>query len=65
MSAAVKRQLQGVRFNAIVEHRRGAVQIHVIDVARLNAGIRHCQRHCAGRLVAAFLKTDAMKGITG
>src|SRR5271157_1932065 len=55
-------QLQRARLNAVVQLRRGAVQVDVADVCRCDACIFHGHLNGAGRLLAALLQANAMKG---
>src|SRR5271157_5323978 len=58
-------QLQRARLDAVVQLRRGAVQVDVADVCRCDACIFHGHLNGAGRLLSALLQANAMKGLAG
>src|ERR1051325_8331 len=57
---AVERTLQRTRLDAIVQNRRRAVQVNVVDVLRFATGIFERESHRARGFVAIFGQTDAM-----
>ncbi len=60
---SVKREFQCTRFNAIVKHSRGAVQINVVDISWFTTGVLECETHRACGFVAVFGESNAMISI--
>src|SRR5215212_2734867 len=61
---AVEREFQGTSLNAIVKERRGAVQIHVINVLCFTAGILERDAHRTRRFITILSEANAMISIT-
>src|ERR1044072_1754166 len=57
---SVKSELQRACLNSIVEQSRGAVQIHVVNILWLTAGILERQSHRTRGLITVFGETNAM-----
>src|SRR2546427_2383359 len=62
--AFAKAMLDGARLDAVVQDRRRAVQIHIIDIIDVQAAVLDGQRHCARGFDTRFVETHAMIGIT-
>src|ERR1700745_1251664 len=62
--AISQRQLQRPRLDAIIELRRSAVKIDIIDLLSRNTSFFHRKLNRSRRLLATFCQPYAMKGLT-
>ena len=58
-----KREFYCLSFDAVVEERRCAMQVDVINLFGHTSGVLHRQCHCTRRLVARLFKPHAMVGV--
>ena len=61
----VEGQFHGARLDAVVQLRRGAVIVDVLDVRGRDAGFVHRHAHGARRLLAALLQPHPVVGFAG
>ena len=63
--AAVQGNLKRAGLDAIIQYRRRAMQVYVVDFFGVATRVLQRQLHCARGFVARLFKTHAMIGVAG